>query len=160
MALVVLAGIAGFFVYRLASPPNRVQVVIRNLPADTYFACLVADSGETRQSMEWSIRSMYFEPFTMHPARGAYSYTTKRDIGAQFDAFVNWREGTRYGLAMRGKDLRWRVVWYEAREVRVSGRWPVLGGGSVQLDASQGIPVPFADADVAAAGLGDVLGPP
>lgn len=150
LAALVALVVVGLVAYRARVTADRVQVTIRNLPENTYFACLVVDSGKSLQPIEWLPYPNY-RP--IHPKKAIVSFPRDRDIGIEFETFIRWREGVRYGLVMLGRDAEWRVLWYDARVVRVVGRSPVWGRGSVDFDASQGRPVLFTDAEVEAAGV-------
>ena len=51
---------------------------------------------------------------------------------------VMWKFGSRYGVVTRGTDKVWRITWFEAVDLPIEGRGPLLGEGEVEIDLAKG----------------------
>ena len=76
-----------------------------------------------------------------------------------WNAYVRWVPGRRYGVVTRDRQLAWRVIWIDNDKVRRTGNRPVLGGGEVHLDVSEGEAVPLRPDEVETLGLDAVRAP-
>jgi hypothetical protein len=88
--------------------------------------------------MEWSPKSEILVPFTMHPAQCVWSEQNPDNPKVDWDAYVRWQPGERYGVVTRSTSGIWRVTWFEANAVPIRGRLLILGGGKVAFDLSLG----------------------
>ncbi len=143
---------------RTVHPPDRVSVAATGLPRDTYYASLVCQSGGVVQNLDWYFPSEIGVPYTGHPASCIWSYAAGDRDPPRIDwaAYVRWRDAERYGIVIRRKRGPWEVTWFEAAQVPVRGRVPLLGGGQATFDLSRGKMVPLAAQEVEHLGLAGV----
>lgn len=156
LLLVIVAG-AAFGVRSYFVPPWRVRVHLTNIPVGTKYASLVADSGGDLRNMEWSPTSEFATPFTMHPAQCIWSYHNPDNPKVDWNAYVHWQTGQRYGVATRSTDGTWRVHWFESDAVPIRGRRWLLGGGEASFDITAGQVVGLSAEQVRALGLDKIV---
>ena len=65
---------------------------------------------------------------TMHPARCSWSRQNPDNPKVNWDAYVRWQPGERYGVVTRTKAGIWRVSWFEANAVPLPGAMVALRG--------------------------------
>ena len=129
---------AVFWLYQSFHPSWRVRVSAINIPVGTDFASFVAESDGILSNMEWSPKSEIHLPFTMDPASCIWSIQNPDNPKVDWNAYVRWQPGERYGVVTRNTSGTWRVTWFEAGAVPIRGRLLVLGGGEVAFDLSLG----------------------
>jgi hypothetical protein len=165
--LVALAGLAvvlavALFAYSALAPASRVLIVVRHVPPDTRFVCLVAETPQGPLPLPWSLWKV--GPFEMHPADCIVSMHQPGDSmhqpgdpvrGDNFCGPVHWHDADRYGLVTGDQQGRWRVRWLRREDLHVRGRSWLLGGGEGTIDLS-GAP----EAEVAADEFWDGIGLP
>ena len=127
--LLMLVGIGVIaFVYFQFHPRDRVVVTIKNVPAETRFLCIVAETDEGIRAMNWSRSN-----FEMEPRDCAISYVIN-DGHAIPNQFVMWRFGSRYGVITRHPEKVWRVHWFQAEDMPLEGRSFLVGEGTAVFD--------------------------
>lgn len=156
LPLSLIAG-ASLFVYTCRNPSDQVTVTLTGLPDDTDFACIIVRTDSSIDVMHFYRRASLGGPAPRHPARFYSSFQNEFYPDLKFP--MQWRSAQRYGIAMRSKDAKWQVAWFPPGSVQLRNRLPILGGGEVILDASQGQVEPLSDADLKALGL-DQVGKP
>ena len=97
------------------------------------------------------------DPFTLHPARCVWSYQNPDNPKVNWDAYVRWQPGERYGVVTRSTAGAWRVSWFEANAVPLRGRWWPFGGGEASFDVTAGQMVPLSAEQLTTLGLDKVL---
>lgn len=124
-ALVVVG--VGYGIYLCFHPYDRVDIEVRDVPADTVFVCLVADRSGRPDLMHWSLEKVF--PFTMHPDKCIVSERLGSEVGP-LRASVRWVSSERVGVLLKATSGRWRIAWFSAADSRVQDRSLVFGGGS------------------------------
>lgn len=122
--------LAAYGIYRFFHPYNDVGVVVRNLPPDTTFACLLADSPTERTAMPVS-RSKLF-PFTIDPFHGGdvtQGQTT-------YDETVRWISAPQVGVLRETAGGVWEAGWYQSPKSDLTSRPFLLlfGQGTWHVD--------------------------
>lgn len=157
--VITIVLLAIFGVYRSFNPPWRVRIHITNIPTGTYFVSMVSDSDGKLRNMEWSPNSELSIPFTMHPANCIWSFQQDtKHPKVDWDAFVRWELGERYGVLTRDTTGVWRVGWFKAESTSISWYKWFLGRGETAFDVSKGTMIPLPDEQVIALGLDRIDG--
>jgi hypothetical protein len=144
-------------VYRAVNPPDRVAIVVTNLPKGTYYASMIVETDMGLANLPWYPHKLF--AFTMEPHDCGWSYNKKGSIGIHWNAFVQWKWGRRYGVATRGKEQQWLVTWFPPSKSTVHDSLLFFGGGKVTLSCSEGKTATLSEADVKSLGLGSVCDP-
>ena len=118
--------------YRLFHPYNEVVTDIRGIPPSTTFICVVADTEDGPQAMEWSLSKLL--PFSMHPDGCTVSYV--REAETTRHEKVRWIESHRVGVLHENTDGEWHIAWFEPANSAVADRSVLFGGGSIEIDIS------------------------
>ncbi len=129
VVLAVVGAVTGF-VYFQFHPRDRVAVEIKNIPADTRFLCVVAETDDGMLAMNWSPAKIM--PFEMKPGGCTMSYVMGQP--AISNRHVMWRFGSRYAVVTRQAEKAWQVHWFQAESVPLQGRGLLLGEGGVSFD--------------------------
>jgi hypothetical protein len=122
--MVVLCGVVYFWWH----PRDRVRVTVEGIPEKTEFLCMVAQVGADSRPLWW-----YHEkvgPFTNHPKRDV---TSRVGDKTRIEATVQWEDASRFGVLTFDKRRKWRVFWFNANEVSLTGRSFFFGGGIVVI---------------------------
>jgi hypothetical protein len=137
ITFVILLLLTIYFGFRL---PNRVRIAVTNIPTGTRYASLVAEADGELKNMFWLVPSPFLAvPSAMHPAKCVWSdQSSEGPPRVDWDAFVQWEWGTRYGVVTRSETRIWHVTWFTADQVAICGRVPVFGGATAAFDLSQG----------------------
>jgi hypothetical protein len=147
--VLLLGGCAGltFFAYNCNNPRDWVVVSVTNLPGPDYYVCVVSESRGERRVMRQYYWHVY-NSWTWKPsAKGRRAYSAG-EVGEP----LAWVFGDRYGVVTR-TDEEWRVTWFNAADVPLTGRSILRGGGRVTLDLSQGQTEPLSADEVENLGL-------
>jgi hypothetical protein len=115
-------------VYFWWHPRDRVRVIVEGIPEKTEFLCIFAQVGDDSRPLWW-----YHEkvgPFTMHPKRDV---TSNVEGETRLEATVQWEDANRFGVLTFDKRRKWRVFWFNANEVNLTGRSFFFAGGSVRI---------------------------
>jgi hypothetical protein len=123
------------FCFTACNPPDRVEVSFRNVPADTERVGVVTEANGTVQSVPTYVR--YAGQLHVHLPDWHWDRPADPKLPSD-PQLVAWRKGDRYGVVTQGKDQAWRVSWFDATDVPIQGRSPLLGGGSVEFDLTKG----------------------
>ena len=125
--VVVALGLLVFYcVYLAFHPYDEVEIVIRGLPADTKFVCLIADRPGGPVVMLWSLSKVF--PFTMHP-----DACTVSDIsggGTTRRAALRWINSKRVGVLRKAETGTWFVALYNGPKTELGNRSLLFGQGS------------------------------
>ncbi len=143
-------------------PPDRVKIAVTNLPPDTHFASIVAESEGVLRNMDWSVPSPFVISFPnrMHPADCTWSLQDSRHPPRiDWDAYVSWEWGTRYGVVTMSRGGVWKVTWFASEEIPLRGRVLLLGGGRAGFDLAGRASEPLPAAEVRQLGLQNVKVP-
>lgn len=155
--LLVIVGSTMVWVYSIFNPSWRVRVYITNIPAGTNFISLVADSGGALCNMDWSPSDELSIPFIMHPAECIWSHPRVPNLAElDWDAYVQWQQGERYGVVTRNTTGTWNVCWIEADAIPVRGQ-RLFGNRVGTFDLATGKTVPLLEAQLEALGLDKAL---
>jgi hypothetical protein len=119
------------FVYFQFHPRNRVEVTVKNVPAETWFLCLVAETDEGMLAMNWS--PWMIAPFEMAPRDCGFSYVMHRGPTIEH-LYAMWKFGSRYGVVTRHPEKVWRVHWFDPADVTLEGRSFFFGEGAATFD--------------------------
>lgn len=145
LTILVIGG-CGLLGFTTCNPPDRVKVFVENIPPNTRFLSIAADSPEGPVSLNWLWT--YFGPHERHPAT-LTGVTGEPPRMNPYCPTVRWRTGTRYGVVMQTKLGEWKVAWFPADNIPTEHR-------EAHFDLSKAEIVPL-DADtVKALGLQDV----
>ena len=117
---------------RLFNPYNEVTTDIRGIPPNTDFVCLVAETDDGPQAMEWSLAKVF--PFSMHPDDCTVSSLLVGE--SNHHANVRWIFSERIGVLCRTNDREWIVSWFAPPKGQPRDRSFLFGGGSVTIDLS------------------------
>jgi hypothetical protein len=150
----VLIGTAlalGGWFYLYLNPPDRVRISITNIPRGVDHASLAADLAGELRALDWSPKMIVST--AMHPARCIWSSQNPESPKVDWDAYVRWRPAERYGVVTRTTDGLWSITWFDASELPVRRRLPVLGGGEVAFDVAKGRNEPLTSEQVRTLGL-------
>jgi hypothetical protein len=144
MGLLIVAVLV-YFVYSCQNPSDRVRLYATNIPRGTDFLSVAALRGGRLHSMAWSPKHI-FDPMTMHPADCSWSHLIHpNNPQVDWAAYVRWQWGDRYGIVTRDTEGNWRITWFDISTVSLEGHKPLLGGGEVRFDMSQGVTEPLTD---------------
>jgi len=128
--IVVVFLVASYVVHRLFNPYDEVRTVIRGIPPDTDFLCLIAETSEGPEVMLWSHHKVF--PFTMHPNHDITSFLSEDKHTHR--AHVRWIGSARLGVLRRIKAGKWFLSWYDPPRSELHGRSFLFGGGSWEGD--------------------------
>jgi hypothetical protein len=138
-------------VYLYFHPYNHVGIEVRDMPADTAFACLLAQLPGGPVLMPISLQKVF--PFTMHPDHCAGCYRGDGEI-RPLRGHVRWVSGSRVGVLLKAKSKAWRIAWFDGAASRVQGRSLLLGGGSWSVSLLDAVrEQPLDDAELRALGF-------
>jgi hypothetical protein len=90
---------------------GAVKIGVTNLPGGTRYASVVADSGGQIQNMDWLVKTAMIRG-RMHPQQCVWSYHDGKNPKINWDAYVCWVEGERYGVLTCNEKDEWRVTWF------------------------------------------------
>jgi hypothetical protein len=144
-----------FLGYSCQNPPDRVRIHVTNIPRGIAFLSLAALRDGRLQSMAWSPKYI-FNPLSMHPADCIWSHQDPEDPKVDWDAYVHWERGERYGIVTRDTAGGWWITWFDPSAVPLTGHLPLLGGGEVHFDLSQGVTEPLSAGQLTELGLDKV----
>jgi hypothetical protein len=125
LAMVACLLLFVYAAYLYFTPYSEVAVKAHGLPADSIFACLVADTADGPKVMLWSMK--YLGPFTMHPDRCTVSTYFARD--SIDEAKVRWVQTNRVGVLSQARGGNWSIAWFDAVKSNVRGKSLLFGGG-------------------------------
>jgi hypothetical protein len=129
--LTACVGIPGLWLWRELIPADRVAVSIQNVSADVRFICLIAETNQGPEAMNWYV-GVITPSAAMHPRRCSRSIRVANE-GSTFNANVQWKEATRFGVLTRNDHDEWRVYWFTPEEVNLTGRRWLIGGGNSRI---------------------------
>ena len=118
--------------YRLFNPYDEVATDIRGIPPNTDFVCLIAETDDGQQAMEWSLAKVL--PFSMHP--DGCTVSSLLDGETSHRAKVRWVFSQRIGVLCRTSDRQWNVSWFDSPKSQPKNRSFLFGGGSITIDVS------------------------
>jgi hypothetical protein len=153
--LAAVGALAVHFFFVL-NPRDRVEVSIVNVPAGTYFLCVVTDSDGAIKTMDWSVKLLVC--YQLHP-NSSRSYGHWDDPNVRLHQHVMWMWGDRYGVVSRKTDKTWWVTWFRSVDVPFKDRGWARGGGTVEFDLSEGKTEPLPSEQIRQLALQDVLEP-
>jgi hypothetical protein len=119
------AAVGSLVLFFCLRPPNRVSVTVGGIGSSTQLLCLIAETSSGPVPLRWG-----GDPFFEFPPLPKGRTTGRMRLGAG----VSWRDGKRYGVLIRDRDDRWLVFWLRPEEVRLRGRYPLIGGGEADID--------------------------
>lgn len=144
VALVLICLGSFLAVWRVVNPADRVRVVVWHFPADVFFQCVaVEDDDGFLSPLYWYVPGIIPRPRPMHPSHCIWSRLDDENKEFDYDKFVQWRKGTRYGVVTLTKDNRWFVYWFSP-------------GSRRDFDLATVKPVPLAPGEVRELGLSGV----
>jgi hypothetical protein len=153
LTLLVVGG-CGLLGFTTCHPPDRVLVTVRNIPRDTRFLGLAAQTDRGPVSIVVSPTHLGM-PVEMSPDAGLEYFVNGPAPPSLEGCAVRWRFGVRYGVVMLDQKGEWRAKWFPAEDVPLRGR-TVFGGGEAEFDLSTAEAVPLDAEAVRALGLQDV----
>ena len=131
--------------YLVFNPREVVETRYQNVPSNADFVCLVYDSPNGPQIMDWAIHKIVYD--RMSPFNASMS------DGQTIDVFTNevyWTPNAskRVGVLCRTGPSSWHIYWFNTSKAQPAGRTIVFGGGAILFDfqnADQVRPVSQAD---------------
>ena len=132
-------------IYLALNPSDRVKVTTSQFPPDTMFISFVSESNGILQNMDWYPRSELMLPFTMRPSESVWSSLEFNETPKMidWDAYVKWRWGEKYGLVTRDRDGNWRITWFLPKDVPIKRHWFIIGNGEAHFDLNKGTTTHF-----------------
>ena len=131
--LVVLSGVSLFvlaiclfsagllFVLQFPSPnrDDSVRLFVENIPEDVCYLSIIAESNGELKNMEWRVPNPWMGGRqNMHPKSCLWSiHDNGHPRRIQWDAYVGWELGGRYGVVTMNRQKEWSVTWFDADEV-------------------------------------------
>jgi hypothetical protein len=135
----LIAGAVCLGMYLFFNPSDRIKVTISQLPRDTVYISFVSESNGIMQNMDWYPRSETRVPFTMRPSESVWSsLELKKAPEIDWDAYVQWRCGERYGVVTRTRSGSWRVTWLKSKDVPIKAHRFIIGNGEAYFDLNKG----------------------
>jgi hypothetical protein len=130
--LMLIVGLlcAAYGGYRIFNPYDEVAADIQGIPPNTGFVCLLADTDNGPQAMDWSLAKVF--PFSMHPDGCTVSLLL--DGKTSHRANVRWISSERVGVLRRTANRKWIVSWFRPPKSQPKNRSLLFGGGTVTID--------------------------
>lgn len=155
ISLTLIIGSLGLVIYQALNPPDRIKVTTSQLPPDTVFISFISESNGIQQNMDWYPKGEIGIPFTMRPSRCVWSSLEYKEPPKiiDWDAYVKWQWGERYGLVTRNKGGKWKVTWFKAKDLTITRHWPIIGNGEAFFDLNKGVTIDMPNDKVRALGL-------
>src|SRR6185437_3210373 len=101
-SVILIAGAVCLGMYLFFNPSDRVKVTISQLRRVTVFISFVSESNGVMQNIDWYPRSELRIPFTMRPSESVWSSLELKEVPKiDWDAYVKWQLGERYGVVTR-----------------------------------------------------------
>jgi hypothetical protein len=119
-----------YFAYLRCNPYDEVAATIRDVPRDTVFLCIVADTPQGVTVMPWYVKKVL--PDTMHPDSCTVSFRLSGDTGAH-RGNVRWTKAKRIGVLQKTEADTWKIAWFDTLQSEVQRRSLVFGGGTWEV---------------------------
>jgi hypothetical protein len=129
--LTACVGLPGLWLWRELNPADRVAVSIQNVSADVRFICLIAETNQGPEAMNWYV-GVITPSATMHPGRCSRSIRVANE-GSTFNANVQWKQATRFGVLTQNEHDEWKLYWFTPEEMHLTGRRCLIGGGTSRI---------------------------
>ena len=92
-----LCAISGVVVYLRNRPGNQVEIFVKSLPQDLYYASIVADTETGLKNMHWLAADRWAGGrYPLHPKEANLSIHDFGPRPIDGDTFVRWEWGNRY----------------------------------------------------------------
>jgi hypothetical protein len=75
----------------------------------------------------------------MHPGQCVWSAQNPSNPKVDWNAYVQWHDGQRYGVVTHTTTGSWEVAWFAKEQVPLRGKRWLLGGGGVEFDLAEAI---------------------
>lgn len=139
----VLAAAGALYVYGFAScnPSDKVMATFRNIPVGTIRLSVIAESDGKLDNVHWFGHYVLGVPSPIHPGDAGFYRPAHLERDASWE--IQWKQADRFGVVIQRDDRSWWVTWFDAGDVPINGRTPVLGGGSAIFDLNNGRAEPF-----------------
>jgi hypothetical protein len=131
VCLTACVGVPGLWLWRELVPPDRVAVSINNVSADVRFICLIAETNQGPEAMNWYV-GVITPSAAMHPRDCSVSIRVANE-GGTLNANFQWKESTRFVVLTRNDQDEWKVSWFTPDEVNLTGRRWLFGGGTSRI---------------------------
>ena len=137
ICVVSLCVIPALVIDRIYRPGNQVRVAVENLPQDVFYASIIADTDSGLKNMHWLVANPWTgtrEPIHPNDCTWSMSYFKDGPKRIDWDAWVQWEWGSRYGVVTMNRKEEWSVAWFGAEEIPLEGRAWGKGDGKASFD--------------------------
>jgi hypothetical protein len=126
---------AGFVCYKHFEP-EEVRVTFVNIPRGTHYYCVVADTPDGLEPMNWSATLIFRAVTPAIPGAGERGVDWPPEQEAVH--CVIWRTGRRYGVVQWRFDGTWWVTWFDPSSPEVEHRKSFWDRGAITFDLAKG----------------------